>query len=94
MALARVVTFDGVTGDRIAALKKEIEEGERPNELPASEIMILHEPESESSLAILFFDSEEDYARGDEIMNAMPGTDTPGQRTSVKKYTVAVRRSA
>ena len=28
---------------------------------------------------------------GDEILNAMPSEDTPGHRTSVKKYDVAMR---
>jgi hypothetical protein len=32
-------------------------------------------------------------AVGDEALNAMPTTDTPGQRTSVKKYQVAFRMS-
>ena len=43
------------------------------------------------SLVILFFDNEDDYKRGDEVLNAMPGSDTPGRRTSVTKYNVAVR---
>jgi hypothetical protein len=40
---------------------------------------------------ILFFDSEEDYRRGDEVLSAMPAGDTPGQRTGVAKYEVAMR---
>jgi hypothetical protein len=40
---------------------------------------------------ILFFDTDEDYRRGDEALNAMPTGDTPGQRTSVTKYDVAFR---
>jgi hypothetical protein len=32
-----------------------------------------------------------DYQRGDEILGAMPAGDTPGRRTSVKKYSVGVR---
>jgi hypothetical protein len=42
---------------------------------------------------ILFFDSEDDYQRGDEVLSAMPADDTPGTRTSVAKYDVAVRVS-
>lgn len=94
MAFARVVGFDGVDADRIAELKRNIESGERPENLPATEIMILHDPEAERSLAILFFDTEEDYRRGDEVMNAMPAGDTPGNRTSVTRYEVAVRMKA
>jgi hypothetical protein len=94
MALARVVTFEGVAADRIDGLKKNIEQGERPEGLPASEILVLHDPAAERATVLLFFESEDDYRRGDEIMNAMPGTDTPGTRTSVTKYDVVVRATA
>jgi hypothetical protein len=91
MALARVVTFDGVSKERIEEMKREFETGERPDDVPATEIVILHDPETDKSVAIVFFDSEDDYRRGDEALNAMPGPDTPGQRTSVTKYDVAIR---
>jgi len=93
MALARVVSFDGVDEDRIQQLKQEIETGERPEEIPATEIIILHDAEGQKSLAIVFFETEDDYAKGDAALSAMPAGDTPGQRTSVTKYDVAVRRS-
>jgi hypothetical protein len=91
MALARVVSFDGVSKARMEQMKQEISAGERPEEVPATEILILHDPEGETSLAILFFETEEDYRRGDAALNAMPAGDTPGGRTSVTKYDVAVR---
>jgi anti-sigma28 factor (negative regulator of flagellin synthesis) len=94
MPLARAVTFDGVNKDRIEEIKREMAEGERPEGLPATEIILLHDADAEKSLVILFFDSEDDYARGDEALNAMPTGDTPGQRTSVTKYDVAIRMSA
>ena len=93
MALARVVTFDGVSKDRAAEMQRQIGEGERPEGLPASEIIVLHDPEAEKALAIVFFDNEDDYRQGDETLSAMPAGDTPGQRTSVTKYEVSVRRS-
>ena len=43
---------------------------------------------------ILFFENEDDYARGDAALNAMTPGDTPGRRTSVTKYTVAGRMTA
>jgi hypothetical protein len=91
MAFARVVTFDGVDSDRIAQMKSEMEGGERPDNIPATEIIILHDPEADKSLAIVFFDNEDDYRQGDEALSAMPAGDTPGQRTSVTKYQVAIR---
>jgi hypothetical protein len=91
MALARVVAFDGVDSERIAQMRQEMEQGERPDDIPATEVIVLHDSETQKSLAIVFFENEEDYARGDAALNAMPATDTPGQRTSVAKYDVAIR---
>jgi hypothetical protein len=91
MALARVVTFDGVGKERMDQMKSEMEGGERPDNIPASEVIILHDPEAEKSVAIVFFENEDDYAQGDAALNAMPTGDTPGQRSSVAKYDVAIR---
>jgi len=91
MALARVVKFEGVDSDRVRQMKSEIEGGERPDNLPATEMLLLHDADSGEALAIVFFDSEEDYATGDATLSAMPTGDTPGKRTSVDKYDVALR---
>ena len=91
MALARVVSFDGVDSDRMAEMQREMQGNERPENVPAQEIVVLHDPEAEKALVVLFFETEDDYRRGDETLNAMPPGDTPGQRTSVTKYDVAVR---
>jgi hypothetical protein len=91
MPLARVVSFDGVSSDRMAEMQREMEGGERPDNVPATEIIVLHDPEAEKSLVILFFETDDDYQRGDEALNAMPASDTPGQRTSVAKYQLAAR---
>ena len=91
MAIARVVTFDGVNSDRMAEMQREMEGSERPDDVPAKEIVVLHDPDGEKSLVILFFDTEDDYRQGDEALNAMPADDTPGKRTSVTRYDVAFR---
>ena len=91
MALARVVTFEGVSADRMAEMRQEMEGGERPDNLPASELLVLHDPESETSLVVVLFENEDDYRQGDATLNAMPTGDTPGRRTSVKRYDVAMR---
>jgi hypothetical protein len=93
MALARVVSFDGVSSDRVAEMQREMQDDEQPEGLNATEIVVLHDPEAERSLVILFFDNEDDYRRGDEILNAMPAAETPGRRTSVSKYDVVHRQS-
>jgi hypothetical protein len=91
MAIARVVSFEGVSAERIEKLRQEISEGEQPEGLDATEFLVLYDAEGQRSLAILFFETEEAYRRGDEILNAMGGGDTPGRRTSVSKYDVALR---
>ena len=91
MPLARVVTFDGVDSDRMAQMRSEMEGSERPEGVPASEIIVLHDPGAQKSLVVVFFESEADYQTGDAALSAMPASDTPGQRTSVTKYDVAYR---
>jgi hypothetical protein len=94
MALARVVTFEGVSKDRMEEMDREMREGEPPEGFPAAELVALHDPEAEQSLVIIFFETEDDYSRGDEILSAMPASDTPGRRTSVTKYNVATRMTS
>jgi hypothetical protein len=91
MPLARVVSFEGVSSDRVAEMRQEMENSEPPENVPATEILVLHDPDAETSVVILFFDSDDDYRRGDEVLGAMPAGDTPGKRTSVTKYQVAFR---
>ncbi len=93
MAVARVVSFDGVSSDRMAEMRSQIEGGDPPEGMPSGELLILHDPDAEQSLAIVIFDNEDDYRKGDEILDSMPASDTPGNRTSVTKYNVAHRMS-
>ena len=94
MAIARVVSFEGVGRERIEQIKGEIESGERPSDVPATEILLLHDADAEESLAIVFFDNEADYVTGDAALSAMPTDDTPGRRTAVRKYDVVGRMTA
>ena len=91
MPIARVVAFDGVNSERMAQMQSEMQGSERPDNVPAKEIIVLHDPEAEKSLVLVFFETEDDYQRGDEALNAMPAGDTPGKRASVAKYQVAFR---
>ena len=52
---------------------------------------MLHDSDAEKSVVIVFFDNEDDYRKGDDVLNAMPTGDTPGTRTSVAKYEVPIR---
>jgi hypothetical protein len=94
MALARAVTFEGVSKDRMDEMDREMSEGQPPEGMPATEIIVLHDPEAEKSLVIVFFENEDDYRQGDEVLSAMPAGDTPGRRTSVTKYNVATRMTS
>ena len=94
MALARVVTFEGVSSERIEEMKGEMSGSERPEGVPASEIVVLHDADAEKSLVVVFFENEDDYRQGDEALNAMPAADTPGRRLSVEKYEVAIRMTS
>jgi hypothetical protein len=91
MALARVVTFDGVSKQRMEEMDREMSDGQPPEGFPASEMIALHDPEAEQSVVMIIFDTEDDYSRGDAILDAMPTDETPGRRASVKKYNVAMR---
>jgi hypothetical protein len=91
MALARVVTFDGVSKERMDEMNREMESGQPPEGMPSAELMVLHDPDAEKSLVVVIFENEDDYRKGDEILGNMPAGDTPGTRTSVTKYNVAAR---
>jgi hypothetical protein len=91
MAIARVVTFDGVSKDRMDQMDREMQEGQPPEGFPSAELIVLHDAEAEKSLVVVIFENEDDYRAGDAILSAMPAGDTPGQRTSVTRYDVATR---
>jgi hypothetical protein len=88
------VSFEGVEQSRMDGLKQQIEQDERPEGIPATEIVILYDRDGGKSLAVLFFETEDDYRTGDATLNAMDTSDTPGRRTSVDKYEVLVKRTA
>jgi hypothetical protein len=89
--LARVVTFDGVSSDRMNQMREEMQDGQPPEGLEPQELLVLHDPEAEKSVVIVFFADEDAYRKGDEILSNMDPGDTPGQRTSVGRYDVAMR---
>src|SRR5262245_65966233 len=75
MALARVVMFDGVSTDRMNEMRSQMEGGEQPEGMNAKEIVVLHDPEAERSMVVLFFDSEEGYRRGGEVLDGVHSGD-------------------
>ena len=91
--LARVVTFDGVTKERMDEMRGEMEGSDPPEGLNPKEMIALHDPESDKALVMILFENEDEYRRGDEVLSAMSTDDTPGNRTSVGRYDVAIRRT-
>jgi hypothetical protein len=91
---ARVATFEGGDGAKAAAeirARNEAEGGPPPG-LPAKKLLILN-AEGGKSLAITFFETEEDYRQGDETLNSMSppsGDNDMGQRAGVEKFEVAL----
>jgi hypothetical protein len=92
---ARVATFEGGDGARAAAeIRAQNEaEGGPPPGLPAKKLLILNDAEGGKSLAIAFFENEEDYRQGDETLNSMSppsGDNSMGQRAGVEKFEVVL----
>ena len=65
MAVARVVTFDGVTKDRMEEMNREMSDGAPPEGFPPAEVIVLHDAGAERSLVVVIFETEDDYNRGD-----------------------------
>jgi hypothetical protein len=93
MPVARVVMFDGVSKARLDEMQQQMEGQAPPEGVNAKEIVVLHDADAEKSVVILFFENDDDYRQGDKILSDMPASDTPGQRTSVGKYEVAMRET-
>jgi hypothetical protein len=93
MAVARVVTFEDIDAGHMEDLKGRMNEGDAPEGMNPKELLVLHDPGADKSLAIVLFETEDDYRTGDEILNNMPTEDTPGRRVSVERYDVAIHRT-
>ena len=91
---ARVARWEGAEGDALRRsadeAKGQVQEGPPPG-VPATGYTLLIDPDSGRSLAIAFFETEEDLRKGDEALNAMnPSGDDVGHRVSVETYEVGV----
>lgn len=95
----RVATFTGGDGAKAAAeisTQNEAEDGPPPG-LPAKRLLLLNDAENKKTLAIAFFENEDDYRQGNETLNSMSppsGENTMGERTSVEKFEVVLELEA
>lgn len=89
---ARIARFEGADAGRMQEVADQIKaDPEPPEGVPATRFMLLLDRSGGTSLAISFFESEEDMRTGDRALNAMtPPADATGRRTSVEFYEMAV----
>jgi hypothetical protein len=91
---ARVVRWEDADPEKMRSSAEEINSraGSGPPEgVPSTGFLMLIDPEGGSALAVGLFETEEDYAKGDETLNSMdPPGGSFGRRASVTKYEVAV----
>ena len=63
--------------------------------MPAKEFLLLQDTANGKSVAIVTFENEDDYRKGDEILSSMdPPGDGMGKRVSVEKFEIAARFEA
>ncbi len=91
---ARVARFDGQTAESIEKTLDAIKQNDGPPPgVPGKGFMVLSDKDKGVSLAISFFDSEEDMKTGDAALNEMspPSDATMGKRVSVEMYEVGAK---
>jgi hypothetical protein len=97
---ARVARWEGADAETLRTTAREIRkrseaEGGPPPGVPAKELLMLHDTGAGKALAIMLFETEEDYRQGDETLSAMsPPGGGMGERVAVEKYEVAVQLEA
>jgi hypothetical protein len=96
---ARVATFEGGDPEQVqqmvAMINKEAGSGP-PDGVPATGLLILHQPAQGKVVAISLFETEADLKQGDATLSAMdpPVPGGMGNRSSVEMYEVPVKFDA
>ena len=95
---ARVARWEGAEAETLessaAEIRAQSDEGPPPG-VPAKQFLLLHDAAAGKAVAIMLFETEEDYRQGDETLNSMsPPGGGMGQRVSVEKFEVAVQLEA
>lgn len=87
----RAVRFTDVPAERIEASKARIEAaGGAPPGVPARRLQALYDQEQGTALVLQFFDTAEDLRKGEEVLDAMDASETPGTRVSVDRCEMKV----
>ena len=91
---ARVAKFEGMESAQIDRVVDRIGQAEGPPPgVPGKRFLLLADRENGKTLAIGFFETEEDLRTGDAALNAMDPPERMGERTSVEMYEVALERA-
>jgi hypothetical protein len=86
---ARVTTFEGGSAEALRKASEEVNSSSGPPPgVPAKGFTMLIDPDGGRSIGIALFETEEDYAAGDEALSAMTPSEDGGRRVSVEKYEV------
>jgi len=92
---ARVARFEGASADEMDTIIEDINSrgGSGPPEgVPAVGFILLADKQNGTSLAISFFETEENMRTGDAALNEMsPPAHSGGRRTAVEFYEVGAR---
>ena len=95
---ARVVRFEGAEADALeqsaSQIRSDADSGP-PEGVPAKEFLLLTDKDGGRALAVMLFESEDDYHQGDQTLNSMdPPGPGMGQRVAVEKYEVGAQLKA
>jgi len=95
---ARVVRFEGAEADALeqsaSQIRSDADSGP-PEGVPAKEFLLLTDKDGGRALAVMLFETEDDYDQGDQTLNSMdPPGPGMGQRVAVEKYEVGAQLKA
>jgi hypothetical protein len=81
---ARVVRFTDLDVERMNETAGRIEGGEGPPPgVPAKGVRMMVDESQGTAVVVVFFETEEDMRTGNEALNAMDASETPGTRATV-----------
>ena len=87
---ARVVRFTDVKPERIEEIKSRADESGPPEGVPSKGIQIIVDEDQGTAVVVQLFDSEENMRKGEEVLEQMDPSETPGTRASVDRGEIAL----
>jgi hypothetical protein len=92
---ARVVRFTDVDPDHLAERLAQVEASEGPPvDISAKGIQILHDPDQRTAVVIQLFETADDMAAAEGLLDEMDPGDTPGTRASIDRCEIKVELAA